>query len=103
MLGFSPESTDCMLSMNIAILSRGANLDTYFTTSWSLLNAYAKTYRLQNRAMLTMADSAAARATATRVANRAGCGFPAPNSFDTRMLQKISVHRNNAYATCICF
>lgn len=55
-------------------------------------------WRKKKRHMLTVSVSTTARNMTTETATRAFCGFPAPNSFETRVLDDnqacISIHKS---------
>lgn len=57
------------------------------TTSWSCVKAYPHTLRKENRIPLARRNSAAARVKTAYIETLAAFGFPAPNSFEIRMLQ----------------
>lgn len=86
-LGNGPESVARKLSMITKSESKGAMLATYLTTSLSLLKAYPRTKRQQKRIVLVEMPSIAARIIDVITAALAAFGFPAPSSFETRVLQ----------------
>lgn len=67
--------------------STGTIFATECTTSISLLNANPSTWRKQNRTELKTIASVNVRTITAKTASRAACGLPAPNSFETRLLQ----------------
>jgi len=56
--------------------------------SSSLLDAYPKMWRQKKRALLITITSVIARTITAQTAILAAWGFPAPNTFETRVLQK---------------
>jgi len=86
MMGNWPESTACKPSMIIERHISGASSATKSTTLFSLLKAYPKMWRQKKRIRLTVTTSTRDMINTTWTATCAAWGFPAPNSFETRVL-----------------
>lgn len=82
-----PEMTACKLSVTIERQIKGVMTEMSCTTCFSLLKARPRMCRLQKRAIVTAIVSVATRNMTAQTATRAFCGFPAPNSFETRVLK----------------